>query len=436
MVILTALLLTATALLAIPASAAPQDGPVKAEGYVEGGSDEALIVCKWELPDARPYQGGMQYGSTLGRYEDGAGYPCRVDDGEFFPYYEQEHTVLAVRAPAHDLYDSEIPALPIELWSAVAYDGGLPNISGVHWRIFHPDGSLKDQVHGTRVTPAQADSLGVRWDGSQYQIIGGMWEAASDGTRQLEEAAVEDGTNGLVALSHQGRVALYRSSFPLHKDQPCGRYTVENHVLVDGSRTWITNYIWVMCFIDLQLDFEFINWGRLTPGDKKILNGNLEWGDYDPDQSFGSRNMTVGNGGSGEMVVGVRFAPLVEQNEAGPKLIRRFDAAFSAIGPSNLQVIDPIYAGEEPGELGEWAWFNHDYDRTLCANETGKLDLSVLPPRDIPNGAYQGHMVIYGMGGYGNGDSVVTTTTDTPPNDEYICNNPRGDWDGGNQRPD
>lgn len=423
------------ALVAIPAGAQPDDDGVRigvdSKGYVEGGADEAWILCKWEVPVH--INDGARYGGDYGSVPGGAEYPCRVNEGDFFPYYEENYTVLSVEAPPHNLWDSEIPALPIELWSAVTHPASLENISGVHWRIFHPDGTLKAQVHGERVSPGQAEALGLEWDNSQYRITGGMWAAASPGTQQLEQAAVTDGTNGLMALMRQGRVALYRSLFYLHKDQPCGPYRVENNVVADGSRSAINNYIWVNCFVDLQLDFEYINWGRLTPGDRKVLNGNLPWGDYDPDEDFGSRNMTVGNGGSGEMQVGVAFAPLVEQNEQGPKLITHFDAAFSAIGPSNLQIIDPIYSSEEPGELGKIAWFRHDYDRTLCANETGKLDLSVHPPGDIPNGEYAGYMVVYGMGAYATNGDVVTTTE--PPNDRGICNNTNGIWDDGYQRP-
>jgi hypothetical protein len=436
MAVLTVLLLTATVLVAIPAIAQPDESGrlgVETEGFVEGGAAEAYIVCKWELPNHKP--GGMVFGGDYGRYYDGAGYPCYWDG---HPGYSEGHTVLAVEAPPHDLYDPEIPYLPIELWSAVTHPAGLDAISDVYWKIFHPDGSFKWQDHGEAIDPNYADEeLGAYWDGENYQIAkdeSSMWFAASYGTHQLEERAIEDGTSGLVALTLQRRVDLYRGWFPLHKDQPCGHYAVENHVVANGVDTYITNYIYVHCFVDLQLDFDHINWGLLTPGNSKVLNGNLRWGDYGPDGAFGSYNMTVGNGGSGEMQVGVAFAPLVQVDTPGPKLITEFDAAFG-ITPSDLQWIDPIYSGDEPQVLGDIAWFNHDYYRTLCANETGKLDLSVHPPSSIPNGGYYGGLVVYGMGTYANNGDVVETTTTEPPNDRGICNNTNGIWDDGNQRP-
>ena len=101
---LTALLLAATALIAIPAIAQPgpdQDQDLETAGYVDGSGQEAEILCKWELPDADSYTFGMQYGEDLGWYD--AGYPCWLDNG--WPTYEGENTVIAVEAPAHDLYE-------------------------------------------------------------------------------------------------------------------------------------------------------------------------------------------------------------------------------------------------------------------------------------------------------------------------------------------
>lgn len=425
------------ALVAIPASAQSDDTtePVKTYGHVDGGDTGetgGVIVCKWELPDADPETKGMQYGGALGRYYDGPGYPCRLGQG--YPRYEEGQTVLGIEALPHDLYDLDVPEQWIELWSAVTTASGPSRVDDVYWKIFHPDGTGKVQDHGEPIAPATADQYGVTWDNDRYQITGDMWGAASPGTRQISEDAVEDRNFGLVQGHMQGRFDLWRGGFALHKDQPCGPYRVENHVVVDGDDQYITNYIWVHCFIDLQTDFRNINWGVLTPEDVKYLNGNTDWGDYTTDGPWGSQFMTVGNGGSQGMVVGVQFAPLVQQKTQLPKLIKHFDAKFG-MHSSALQSIDPIYSSDEPEVLGETYWFNNDYDRTVCANEKFKLDLSVHVPKGIPNGEYLGLMRVMGMGEYGMYTGTNGAVTNSTDNEYGICNNSNGVWDDRNQRP-
>ena len=318
------------------------------------------------------------------------------------------------------------------------HEKGLGNISDVYWDIRHYDGTGKDQVHGELIPKELVDDeLGATWDGSQYQIVDGynMWNSASyNGTEQLTEQVVEDPDNGLVIKSVQEKYGLYKGYFDIHKHQPCGPYLVENWVVTTGSEVYETNYIFVHCFIDLQLDFDYINWGGLAPGGDKSLDGNLEFGDYIEDGASGSEKMTVGNGGSGEMQVGVAFTPLQELGDDLPKLITEFDAGFG-ISPANLYWYPEVFSGDEPGELGDKYWFPHDYWRTLCANETGKLDLSVHPPETLPNGEYAGKLVVYGKGFPFMGNNVPVSVSETE-NNGAICANTMGYWFGGVQRPE
>mgnify|MGYP003572771886 FL=1 len=64
-----------------------------------------------------------------------------------------------------------------------------------------------------------------------------------------------------------------------------------------------------------------------------------------------------------------------------------FDAAFGK-NAQVLEWIDPIPANTP-------VWFsNSSINQVLCANEVGKLDLSIHPPEVVPTGTYSGYVQI------------------------------------------
>jgi hypothetical protein len=123
-----------------------------------------------------------------------------------------------------------------------------------------------------------------------------------------------------------------------------------------------------------------VSWGTIIPGAGKVLPG---------DTNFGTPNApTIKNTGNSGLQLGLVMEALVQQGVQGPKQIVDFDAAFGK-SASVLEWIDPI-------DAGVLVWFSGDnINQVLCANEVGKLDLSVHPPPALPNGDYRGQVVIY-----------------------------------------
>jgi hypothetical protein len=179
----------------------------------------------------------------------------------------------------------------------------------------------------------------------------------------------------------QHQKTLWYADWTISKDQMCGEYKIEVYAIANGAQAVLTNYIDILCFYNLEIDFTQVDWGAIIPGTSKVVPGDTQ---FSPPNSSAP---TVKNTGNSGMQVGVIFSPLVQQGVQGPKQIVDFDAAFGKTA-STLQWIDPIAANTE-------SWFhNWNINQVLCNNEVGKLDLSIHPPAGLPNGNYQGSVTV------------------------------------------
>ena len=388
LVILAVLALAATALVALPA-VANQSDDVSTGAEIGGGDDFAPeIVCKWELPDMNSFEPGMQYDDDDDPSWD-AGYPCNGVDPELV--YNQGHIVIQVRANPHDLPEERV----IELWSAVRGSNSVSDVDSVFWDVYHPaigpwgetpipyaDGSFKVQAHGYEAGPPQ--DYGAFFDNGLYYVYGGsMWAAAYE-TGQIAGDTIQS-QQGLIARAAQNDIILFKSYFTLSKHQPCGPYDVYNYATFLGQTTTIHNQIWVECFTHLKTDFDNVNWGSITPGGVDWVYGDLYF-----DHQGNSPYPTVGNIGSGGMNVAIEFSDMIREEDQDPDTIKRitdFDAAFG---------INPDYLSYVFGLGGEVLEFGPGYHQYLCANEVGKLDLSIHPPIGLPAGNYVGDLTVYG----------------------------------------
>jgi hypothetical protein len=362
------------------------------------------------------------------------------------------HNAMQIRALNHNPFSGPIPVRTIELWAAVDHPISINAISDVYWDVYQPcttgvpgcvNGlNLKVQVHydsGCSVSGAapiifncngagtgvegnhpgnlhQKDGKGndesiatpeavangggrIAWNTSvgcdalgNATTPGGMW-AAAIGTGQITSAAeVENTTYGMLARCREHVKAFYRATINLTKDEPCGEYKVNAVAVANGGNfSTLTNYFDVLCGINLQTDFTSVDWGTIIPGIQGDIAGDLLWGQGGP---------TIVNGNNGPMAVQINFGPMTFSN----KVIDKFDACFgrssqalNCIGYNTPYLAaGTAYELGVPGPAGSTNTALVDGRYILCANELGKLDLSVHPDANLLSGTYTGSLVITG----------------------------------------
>jgi hypothetical protein len=393
------------------------DPTVPTEATVTGSGVAPLIECKWELPDMQPGfadstypDTNVQYGRALGAPPVPANAHIHDDDMAVAPDADTATTgtqvpcALAAAAPGfptmpegvrhmiqvRPLSEDKPEERRIQLWMAVDHPNGVSNISDVYWKIYHPDGSFKVQVHGTRVPVANCSQLG------DSATVGTMFEAAYH-TGQITASAIDDPNRGLRAKCSQNEKAIYYTTFTLSKHQPCGEYRVEAHAVSSGLEDTLTNYLDVICTYFMNLDFNVVNYGTITPGLTKVVSGDFLFSP--PADTFPSIKNT-GNTGLGITVVFSKMLQSVGGTPIpGAKIIDQFDICFveaTAFATNNttLKCIDPVMA-DTPTNLGTLR------PQTLCSNEIGKIDFSIHPPSTLPAGTYTGTVTIIAVDNVG-----------------------------------
>jgi hypothetical protein len=377
----------------------PTPNTVTTGATVDGTGIAPNIECKWELPDvlSSDTDPTIQYGldddpDTVPDADPttpGIQIPCDLQrDGTGNPIGppampEDVHAKIQVKPNLED----EPEARRIQVWMAVDHPAGLGNIGGVYWDVFEGDGAggwtHKVQLEGTDVhkvptgPTGQCTNYGTGTDDPPNTMFGA---AVANGI--LSADAVDDLNFGLVAKCQQNEKAFYYSEFELSKDQPCGEYKIIATAASGGLTDTLTNYIDIICVIGLQIDFSSVNWGSIVPGQDDQVSGNLLW---EPTSSTAPTVKNVGNDG---MRLKVHFSAMTGSTDPS-KTIDSFDACFGR-SPSTLQCFNTIAAST-------WKTFDADPARVLCANEVGKLDLSLHPPAFLPNDTYSGTLDLLGQ---------------------------------------
>jgi urease beta subunit len=352
---------------------------------VQGTNVAPNIECKWELPD-------MQSGVSAGQYPDntiqygtasdahqhdddmgvGPGYPC---SGTPPSMPDGVHNMIQVLPNPEDSPEE----VWVQLWAAVDHEQGLAAIDDVYWVVWHPDGTPKVQVHGTKI-PNTSEGCGMLGSST---ATGTMFEAAYH-TGQVAAESIDDINGGMVAKCQEAEKAIYYAKFNISKHQPCGEYKIDLHAVSGGVEDVLTNYIDVLCFYYMEIDFTTVDWGLIKPGITKVVSGDLL---FNPSSTPVAP--TIKNTGNSGMGVGIHFSQMLQQgvDPIVAKKITQFDACFGK-SPATIQCIDPIPASTT-------VWFDDDPQRVLCSNEVGKLDLSIHPPSTLPNGTYAGTVDVY-----------------------------------------
>jgi hypothetical protein len=393
---------------------------------VGGAGANPRIECAWILPDATTSAANpqtMEYGND-DNVAAPSPTPCTSDGTQPAtqanvpgpPTAQQIH--IHVNPNPENLPNTQL----LELWGAVDPPSGTAAAwtGGAFWKVFHPNGSLKVQVESTKITPQGSGGCGQATGLSA--ALASMFDAADNvgpiGTGQLTQQAV----NSIVALCQQNGKALYRGTFELHKDQACGNYRVEFNA-TGGAQTQVLNYWFnVPCLQQLQIDFTAVNWGNIIPGQPGQVLGDIVFSvppciAQNPGTCPTVKN--VSNSGMGLQVVFSVMQqcststtdPCVEGSVPGAKEIIDFDGCFGRT-PSTIQCIDPapaagtcsaltnatsVSTGEDAGCRNRTFTFDTSRDRTLCANEVGKLDLSIHPVLGLPAGNYAGDLTVIGL---------------------------------------
>jgi hypothetical protein len=414
---------------------------------VNGSVAAPRIECKWELPDMDLVAAGMQYadvenpGPAVDDHDDDItkgptpggsttpGTPCALATSPVGPPIMANGAVsmIQVKAPNH-LQNTPVPVRTVELWAAVDHASGPAVISDVFWDVYQPcpnatlvpncgsstlggaNYALKVQVHWNSTLVQERDGKGQleqAWArgggrlsandgncdsyGTNTTTDGTMWNAAVE-TGQLTASAVEDATNGMLALCRESRKAIYHATIELTKDEPCGSYkVVATAVAAGGNFITLTNSFDVLCNVFLEADFTTVNWGTVVPGFEADVAG---------DTNFGTGGPTLANGNNAAMGVTITYGPMTGATNF-TKVIDKFDVAFGRTS-SNLNRLgytspflnanttyDLSKVGGSPTGTLNPAW-------VLCANELGKIDFSLHPDATLPNDVYNGSLTIRG----------------------------------------
>lgn len=377
----------ATALIVQGAASVKADDTLPTKAKVSADGVAPVIECKWELPDMAPLDGAQDPfpDATFEYSANGVShahddndrpptpiYPCHLPEGTGSPTTSDIVGFNQIDIMANP---GDLPELRrFQVWMAVDHPNGISNISDVYWDVFHPDGSLKTQVHGIKINQADCGKLGS-------SVASGTVLEAAFHTGQIQAAAIDDVNRGMVSLCHEGVKAIYYSEWTISKEQPCGDYKVVANAVSNGTLAKpITNFFHVICFIHGEVDFKGLDWGSITPGLTKVLPGNLIWDDP------ADNAPTVRNIGNIGMQPAVRFGKVCSTTLPGEKCIDQFDVSFGRT-PATLEHIDPIFAGN----LAE---FGDARAQVLCADELGKMDFSIHPPSTLPSDAYSGKVEI------------------------------------------
>ncbi len=391
----------ATSFLLQGAVTVTADETLKTKANVSAEGIAPVIECKWELPDMQvgdgpssPFPDDTFEYAAIGdahRHDDAPlvgptpVFPCSLDPAAKGgpTMADGARHMIQLKPNAGDLPEER----RFQMWMAVDHPNGISNIDDVYWDVFHPDGSPKTQVHGIAINKGDCGKLDTMFDAAWH-------------TGQVAATAIVDpvGGRGMVDLCHEGVKKIYWGEWTVSKDQPCGEYQVVAHAVASGVQAkTITNYFDVICFIHGEIDFGALDFGGMTPGRTKVLDGDLVWDDP------ADNKPTVRNLGNIGMEPMVEFHLMCNSDDIIlRKCITQFDVSFGR-SPATLQHIDPIFVAinpgppvvELPGDHTDRVDFDNTRPRVLCSDEMGKLDFSVHPPNTLPSGTYAGGVDIF-----------------------------------------
>ena len=373
----------AAGVAASPAAAQDADEQVDTSATVGGTATAPIIECGWALNDYDHDWGtGMDYGLDDDPLQlPSPAYPC-VQNGDTATQPQNARHMIQVVPNAHD----DPTEAYVELWGAVTSNN--PSATGVFFDVFHPDGTHKVQIDGTRYADSSA-ALRDRCYGPT-----GMFQAAMDNGEMTQGAR-----DTIIDECRNQTKSLWYGAFGISKHQPYGEYKVEVHAYVaGGTETVLTYYIDVLPFYHLEKDFTSINFGPVAANSHywQPTGGDFNWDGTDNAANQKSSVRNTGNAGVG---LSVRFASLcltTADSCSDNKRIDHFDAKFGKhidnlqnMGHESLATALESDQSTDamPALPGQWYDFDDTEYRVLCPNDVGKIEFSIWTEL-IPNGTY------------------------------------------------
>jgi hypothetical protein len=362
------------AAVGVTASPAAADDSIDTSANVGGGSSAAPIIeCGWALNDANHnWLDLMQYGDD----DDPArgpnpSFPC-VQSGDTAAQVQDARNMIQVRPNAHD----DPTKAYVELWGAVTSNNAAG--TGVYFDVYHPDGSFKVQIDGSKYADS---SLELR-----DNCVGpaGMFGSATNSGQMTQSAR-----DTIISECQNQQKSLWYGAFGISKHQPYGQYRIEVHAYVaGGSESVLTYYIDVLPFYQLETDFTSINFGPVVQNSHywQPTQGDFVW---DGTDNVANQATSVRNTGNAGIGLSVRFASLCRDQSPSctdDKRIDHFDAKFGK-NLNNLQsmgnvslataLVSDLASTAKPAPPGAWYPFDDTQYRVLCPNDIGKIEFSI-----------------------------------------------------------
>jgi hypothetical protein len=387
LLIASAMGLVASTLTVAAAGAAAPDESIGTGASLGGGGTAPVIECAWALDDTDANWNSspqMTYGALDDNPSVGGGFPC-VADGVAATQIDGAQNTIQVLPNADDNPTEKW----VELWAAVR---STASATTVYFDVYHPDGSFKVQIDGTKYADS---SVPERCLGPA-----GMFDKA-----QGDQLITQQARQNIVLECQNQQKGLYYGAFGISKHQPYGSYRIEAHAATGGGEVVVlTYYITVLPFYQLEKDFTNVNFGPITANSHwwQPTPGDFVWDGVD---NAANQKTTVRNTGNAGIGLSVRFSSMcLASAPDGPtgctdaKRIDRFDAKFGARQVSNMLAIGNVsydsaltsnlQSSAKPAPPGPWYSFGDDLARVLCPNDTGKIEFSVWTKAALPGGSY------------------------------------------------
>jgi hypothetical protein len=390
----------------------PPDGGAVTQGTASStGQSPVNIECAWALPDMdREWSNGMTYSTNPADDKPSvlADKPCQARDG----VVQMANSSVPQIQVAPNVNDTSPTGKTgnnglrwVELWVAADHPAGPSHINNVIFDVYHPDGTTKVNIVGSRNISCTEPAA--------------MWPQAG-ANNIFGYGAANDESSGMKNECLEGYKGFYYGAFGLSKHQPYGIYTVRVTVSPDFGPAAVKEFkIEVLPVAALDIDFNKVDYTPLASNQPSFVPGDFIW-DANPAKVTAKYRVpggTVESRGNAGIGVAVAFDRMCYQlgidtncSDQQVKRIDQFDAGFAAdphlarINPPPITTgpfVVPYQVDYQASESGATPaaqvnlWNSDNPNHFLCPNDLGKLDLSAHPESLISGGVYTGAMYVY-----------------------------------------
>jgi len=268
----------------------------------------------------------------------------------------------------------------VKFYVVVGDPNGIPDISAVYIKVYHPDASFKFQLDAIRPAWNVIPYSGmIDMDGDcmgETPVPVALDELDAQGRITYGFDPVRDATMTLDMLKYDldnKKQLLVELVGEMDYHQPSGDYRVEAIAVDQGGKSGtLDNFFFYISIVALRCDFTKISWGNVNVSQWNILYG-------DEDLSTPTKP-TIQNIGNDPAKIELHFQEMIGDN-FGKKIVD-FDASMLG-GHIELVACTPeviVDAADAPV--------------VLPACTPTQIDFSIHPPSGTPEDMYRGLMTI------------------------------------------